>query len=91
MKDTNWLILGIIGIVFATIGPVFAFQTVMETTYFGGFSMTVPSMPYLIPGLVIGAFGGLLATVGFAVFAYKRTKRVAKEVIREAILEAEEK
>jgi len=90
MEERNWLILGIVGIVLAVVGQILAMITVMKTTVNLGFPMTVPTMPYAIPGLAMTVLGGLVGPIGIIVWWYKRSKKVAKEVIRDAIIEAEE-
>ena len=89
MEEKNWLIIGIVGIVVAIAGQFLAMYTVMKTTTYYGLPMTVPSMPYVIPGLAMTVLGGL-GSLGIIVWWYKRSKKVAKEVIRDAIVEAEE-
>jgi len=89
MEEKNWLIIGIVGIVLAIAGQLLAMVTVMKTTTYYGMPMTVPSMPYVIPGLAMTVIGGL-GSLGIIVWWYKRSKKVAIEVIRDAIVEAEE-
>lgn len=89
MEEKNWLIIGVVGIVVAIAGTFLTMYTVMKTETFYGLPMTVPSMPYVIPGLAMTVLGGL-GSLGIIVWWYKRSKKVAKEVIRDAIVEAEE-
>lgn len=89
MEEKNWLIIGVVGIVVAIAGQFLTMYTVMKTTTYYGLPMTVPSMPYVIPGLAMTVLGGL-GSLGIIVWWYKRSKKVAKEVIRDAIVEAEE-
>ncbi|GAG64479.1 unnamed protein product, partial [marine sediment metagenome] len=53
-----------------------------------GFPMSVPSMPYVIPGYAMSVIGGFAGPIGIGVWWYKRSKKVAIEVIRDAIVEA---
>lgn len=88
MKDGGWLALGIIGLLLIIIGGFTYYQS-LRTLFYGGFSGPT-STSSLYTTMIIGGLGGIMATIGFVGFGYKRSKRAAKEIIRDSIREAEE-
>jgi ribosomal protein L40E len=87
METTTWIALAVIGVILAIIGWAIASQIVWQQDPNSLFGMQEPTMPYIVPGVAIGAIGGLLTTFSIYGFIIGYGGETATEVISEGVKE----